>query len=93
MSLFHPTARMPLWLALALPLAAYLYRSVMRGFDFAPDLPIDALVLAIYLLVLGAAISSRRTAAKTSTDDASEQQGHEDHRARDGGDDEEVLTD
>lgn len=52
---------MPLWAAAALPVAAYLIRSVLRGFDFAPDLPLDAVAFAtlgLLALVVGFA---RRT--------------------------------
>jgi len=43
---------MPLWAALAIVLAAYVVRSVSRGFDFAPDLPGDAVALISLLVVL-----------------------------------------
>ena len=56
----RPRVRLPLWAALALPAAAYVVRSVARGFDFAPDLPIDAIVLALLAVVVGAAAWIRR---------------------------------
>lgn len=43
---------MPLWVALAIPLAAFVVRSAVRGFDFTPDLPSDVVVLAILLVVV-----------------------------------------
>jgi hypothetical protein len=75
MTVFHPRLRMPLWLAVALPAAAYLGRSVLRGFDFRPDLPIDLVVLVMYAFVLLAAFASRRAAAK----EAEREPGGQDH--------------
>ena len=49
----RPRFRIPLWVALAVPAAAYVIRSMARGFDFVPDLPIDAVVLAALLVVVG----------------------------------------
>jgi hypothetical protein len=43
---------MPLWAVLAVVVAAYGIRSASRGFDFSPDLPGDAMVLVILLVVL-----------------------------------------
>jgi hypothetical protein len=43
--------RMPLWAAVAVVAAAYVLRSALRGWDFRPDLPIDA-VLAVTLVAL-----------------------------------------
>lgn len=74
MSLFHPSIRLPLWAAFALPAAAYLYRSITRGFDFRLDLPLDVLVLAMFAFVLGLAMWSRRAAAIQRDDDAAKEQ-------------------
>jgi hypothetical protein len=41
-----------LWAAFAIVAVAYVGRSAMRGFDFRLDLPIDAVVLALFLLVV-----------------------------------------
>jgi hypothetical protein len=41
--------------------AAYVVRSVMRGFDFRPDLPLDAVAIALIALVLGLVAYSRAT--------------------------------
>ena len=48
----RPRFRLPLWAAIAIPVAGYVVRSVARGFDFTPDLPVDAVVLALLLAVV-----------------------------------------
>lgn len=68
MSLFHPKSRLPLWAALAIPAAAYLYRSISRGFDFRPDVPSDIIVFAVFAVGLGAIAWSRRTLANERDD-------------------------
>lgn len=69
---------MPLWLAVVLPVAAYVVRSAIRGFDFKPDMPVDAIVLALYAFVLAVAYFSRRAAAKEAEHDADAEE-HEEH--------------
>ena len=55
--MLRPRIRIPLWAAAALPVAAYVFRSVfLRGGDFRPDLPVDAIIAV--LLVLGIAITA-----------------------------------
>lgn len=49
----RPHFRMPLWAALAIAAGAYVVRSAMRGLDFHPDLPSDAIVLVILLTLVG----------------------------------------
>lgn len=79
MSSLHPRIRLPLWAALAVPLAAYVYRSYARGWDLRLDLPQDLLVLALYALVLTVALWSRRAAAAEKSEKHSgEQQDAED---------------
>jgi hypothetical protein len=51
--LLRPRIRIPLALAVAIVAAAYIARSAMRGFDFRPDMPVDAIAAALFLLVLG----------------------------------------
>ena len=54
----RPRIRLPLWEAAALPAAAYAVRSMLRGFDFRPDLPADAVAfggLGLLMLAVGAA--------------------------------------
>ena len=36
---------MPMWAAVAVVAAAYVLRSMLRGWDFRPDMPIDAILL------------------------------------------------
>ena len=78
MSLFHPNIRLPLWVAFVLPAAAYLYRSIARGFDFRPDMPVDVLVIAMFAFVFGLAVWSRRAAANQRDDDAAREE-HGEH--------------
>jgi hypothetical protein len=49
----RPRIRMPLSVAVAVVVAIYVVRSATRGFDFRPDLPIDAVVGVAFLFVLG----------------------------------------
>jgi len=48
----RPRFRLPLWAALAITAAAYLVRSLMRGYDFRPDMPADAFALAALAVVV-----------------------------------------
>ena len=50
-----PRLRMPLWVAVGVPIATYTIRSGVRG-SFSPDLPEDALVFAALLVGLLAAV-------------------------------------
>lgn len=61
---------MPMWTAAAFVAAAYTVRSVLRGWDFRPDLPIDA-VLATTLVAL---IVLRLTLARSPSPDESEEE-------------------
>ena len=70
---------MPLWVAVVLPLGAYVIRSAIRGFDFRPDVPIDLVVLVMYLFVLGAAYVSRRAAAREADEGPAREEQHERH--------------
>ncbi len=76
--MIRPSFRIPIWAVLALPAAAYLVRSLIRG-DFTPQLPDDAIVLVV---VVGAAAMGaylRAQAARDGVDDDSDQeQRHED---------------
>lgn len=49
----RPRIRIPLWSAVGIVAAAYVVRSVIRGFDFRPDLPVDLVVLALLAIVVG----------------------------------------
>jgi len=76
MSAFHPNVKLPIWVALVIPGAAYVYRSVQRGFDFRPDLPLDALVLAMFIVLLSVVYLGRRARAQYERD---EHHAEEDH--------------
>jgi len=70
---------MPLWAAAAVPVAAYLLRSVLRGLDFTPDLPADAVAFSVLgLLILGVAIARRSSTSYDRSDDLTCEVDHED---------------
>jgi len=77
MSLAHPDIRMPLWAAAAIPAAAYVVRSVARGLDFMPDLPMDAVVFGGLAVLVLAVWYARRTEPPKADDGlAEEMDGH-----------------
>ena len=61
--------RLPLWAAVAIVALVYLLRSAMRGFDFRPDLPGDAVVLVLFVVVLAAVAYVRRTYGDDGSED------------------------
>ncbi len=93
MSALHPRTRLPLWAALVLPAAAYLYRSMSRGFDFRPDMPYDAIALAAFAIVFGAVAWSRRTAAQERHEQPTDEQDGEDGDSGDERKDDDVVSD
>jgi hypothetical protein len=73
---------MPVWAAVAIVAAAYTFRSISRGFDFTPDMPIDVLLLAIFLGIVLLVIVARRTPLPDDADHSlTEQVEHEDDPA------------
>jgi hypothetical protein len=62
---------MPLWVAVAIVAAAYVGRSAIRGWDFHPDLPADAIVLALFLVII-ALVAYVRAWATRDEEDAEE---------------------
>lgn len=58
----RPRIRLPLWGAAAIVVAAYLIRSVSRGFDFRPDVPADLVAIGLFVVVLVVAAVIRRRA-------------------------------
>lgn len=48
----RPTFRMPLWSVFAVLGAAYAVRSILRGGDWRPDMPMDLLVMALAVLAV-----------------------------------------
>lgn len=82
MGLLRPKIKIPLWAAVAIPAAAYLIRSIGRGFDFRPDIPDDiiaAIVFVIALVIVG--VFRRRARSDQSDDTASGEMQQEDHRS------------
>lgn len=45
--------KLPIWVAIAVAAAVYVGRSILRGFDFRPDLPGDAVAPVLFAAVLG----------------------------------------
>jgi len=65
----HPKVRMPLWAAIAVVVAAYAIRSGIRGWDFVPDLPLDALVFGMFVVLVVLVALARRAADPDEGDD------------------------
>ena len=59
----RPRFRIPLTVAVLLAVALYAARSALRGFDWRLDLPVDAVVLVAFILVLGVVAYVRRSEA------------------------------
>lgn len=70
---------MPLSAALLIAAAGYLLRGIAKGFDFSPDLPLDAVVLVMLLAVIGIVAWSRAETAddRSQEDPSSEGQDEE----------------
>lgn len=79
----RPRFRLPIWAALALVGAAYIARVLMRGGDFLPDLPGDAVALVAIIVGLGAAWWLRRMGASDKSQDhpADERDGEDGTRS------------
>jgi hypothetical protein len=78
----RPRIRIPLSLAVAVVAVAYGVRSAMRGFDFRPDMPVDAFAGGLFLVVLGM-VAYLRHAAR-SGEGGDEPSGTADDSARPG---------
>jgi hypothetical protein len=76
---------MPLWAAVALVAAAYLYRSIARGFDFSLDWPIDVILLGTFVLLLVAVGLARRSRAADGGGDGVPGQVQDEDQDADGG--------
>lgn len=57
--------RIPSWAVLTLAALGYALRSIIRGLDFSPDLPLDAIIAVMLAIALGA----RRWATAGSKED------------------------
>jgi hypothetical protein len=58
---------MPMWAAVAVVAAAYVVRSLIRGGDFRPDLPMDAILAAVLVCLVIVRVALARSA---ESDDA-----------------------
>jgi hypothetical protein len=76
----RPRIRIPLSLAVAIVAAAYVVRSAMRGFDFRPDMPIDAIAAALFLLVLSMVAYLRHTVGASEDGDTADDSARPDAR-------------
>lgn len=48
-----------MWAAAGIPVVAYIVRAAERGWDFRPDMPLDALLGGLLLVLLGFAYWAR----------------------------------
>ena len=68
--MLRPAVKLPLWAAITIVIAAYLARSALRGFDFTPDMPLDAIIAAaVIFMVAVRRWSAGGTPADESRDD------------------------
>jgi hypothetical protein len=75
----HPDIRIPLWAAVAIVAAAYFVRSISRGFDFSLDLPVDAIVLGGFTVLLVIVALARRATSSDDGEDSLPQQMESEH--------------
>lgn len=83
--MLRPAIKIPLWAAVGLPAAAYVWRSANRGWDFRLDAT-DVLVGILLLILVGLSAVARRindgSGSERCDDDLSSQMKDEDHEAR-----------
>lgn len=84
---------MPLWAAAAIPVAAYVVRSFLRGGDFTPDVPGDLIAYGLLVLILAAVALGRARAADEYDDELPDEVDREHGAAGDEGQDDHVLDD
>ncbi len=79
--MLRPTIRIPLWAAVGLPAAAYVWRSANRGWDFRFDAT-DVLLGILLLVLVGLTAVARRindgSGSQRGDDDLSSQMNDED---------------
>lgn len=80
--MIRPSFRLPLWAAVALPAAAYALRSLIRGGDFTPDLPGDAVASVLLVLVVFAVWLARTRFADPVEDELPGEVDEEDDSPR-----------
>jgi hypothetical protein len=71
---------MPVWMAVAAVAAIYVLRSALRGWDFRPDLPLDAILLGIFV----ALIAARLLMGRRGPDRGEDERGAQGPRVDDG---------
>lgn len=79
--MIRPSFRLPLWAAVAFAAAAYTVRSIARGSDFTPDMPGDAIVYGLLIVVVAAVALARSRATHESDDDLTGEMRKEDRAA------------
>jgi hypothetical protein len=80
--MIRPSIKLPLWAAVALPAAAYVVRSLIRG-SFALDLPLDLVAYALLAFVV-IAVGIGRARLAHEPDDEGADQIDDDHEGADG---------
>jgi hypothetical protein len=70
----RPRVRIPLWAAATIGAPAFVVRSALRGWDFRPDLPIDVIVGAAFILVVALRLWTARSLAAHERDREGRQQ-------------------
>ena len=85
----RPRLRLPLWAAAAIPVAAYAVRSLVRG-TASPDLPGDAVVIALVALALLLGWRYGSAAAERGGDHLPDQVDERDESSRKSGKDDQV---
>lgn len=83
-----PRMRIPLWVAVAVPAAAYIVRSLIRG-SMRPDMPQDAIVLGALVIVLVVA-ARYGSAAQGRYGDLDNEARERNDEEGDGGQDEDI---
>lgn len=74
--MIRPKVRVPVWTVLVGAVALYVMRSVLRGFDFRPELPLDMFILGLLAAVLIAVGSVRADDARLDREE--QQLDHDD---------------
>ncbi len=83
--MLRPDIRMPLWAAVALPAAAYLIRSILRGGDFRPDLPWDLIAFGLLAIVILAVAWARSNAARNGDESLADEMERHDSESGENG--------
>ena len=71
----RPRMRIPLTAAVGIPAAAYVLRAALRGWDFSPDLPADAILGVALVVLVAAAWWLRRSSAADGAERRSVRRG------------------